>query len=135
MPACLEEGAPKQGGEGLVSGALSSGQWVSEQGWKRQSTWGRPHQIRLRDTRAGIPVGNADPVPCHLSVWSGLRATSKQEAVDSSRKGRQSFRQSLRPLSSLPSAGSLPRVPNLGASHPQGKAWAPRVLPRGPAGT
>ena len=38
-------------------------------------------------------------------------------------------RQSLRPLRSLPPAGSLPRVPVLGVSRPQGKAWAPRVLP------
>lgn len=119
-------------GEGLVLGALSSSQWVSEQGWKWGSTWGQPHQIHLREAGEGIPVGDSDPVPCHLSA---VRTQSDKQA----RGGRfiqertQSFSSVAPPLRSLlHPAGSLPRVPNLGASHPQGKAWAPVCSPTVP---
>lgn len=75
-------------GEGLVLGALSSSPVGFRAGLGAGVSLGSAASDPPERAGAGIPVGDADPVPCHLSAVR-TQATSKQEAADSSRKGHE----------------------------------------------
>lgn len=126
--ACLEKGGPKLGDEGLVS----------------RSSQQRPVGFR-GGLETGVRLGSSpsDPPERRWGRHShGQRKPSTvtwvcgQDQSDKQARGGRfpqermaECHQSLRPLRSLLPAGSLPRVPDLGVSRPQNKAWAPRALP------